>query len=102
MPPRWRIDPVRIPTLAARPRLGPRAIDTPRAMPVAVNDIIELPLHGRIAAGPERAVFVVDIGDAAGHPGGEVAARHAQNHHRAAGHVLASMVAHTFDDGLAA
>ena len=45
---------------------------------------------------------VPDVGDAAGHAGREVAARGAENHRAAAGHVLAAVVADAFDDGLGA
>ena len=32
-----------------------------------------------------------------GHPGGEIAAGHAEHDHRTSGHVLAAVVAHTLD-----
>ena len=55
--------------------------------------------RGQIAAVAEFAVPVPHVGDAAGHAGGEVAAGGAQNHGAAAGHVLAAMIPHAFDDG---
>ena len=55
--------------------------------------------HGQVAAGVELAVFVVHVGHAAAHAGGEVASGLAQHHHGAAGHVFAAMVARAFDDG---
>lgn len=48
----------------------------------------------------EVADLVVDIGDATGHAGCEIAAGRSENDHRSAGHVLAAMVTHGFDDGL--
>ena len=41
----------------------------------------------------------IDVGDAAAHAGGEVAAAAAQHHDHAAGHVLAAVIAHAFDHG---
>ncbi len=55
--------------------------------------------HRRVAARGELAVLVVDIGDAAAHAGGEVAAGLAEDDDGAAGHVLAAVVAGAFDDG---
>src|ERR1039457_3824587 len=46
----------------------------------------------------EVAALVEDVGDAAAHAGGEVAATLAQHHDQAFGHVFAAMVAETFDD----
>jgi hypothetical protein len=42
--------------------------------------------------------LVEDVGDAAGHAGSEVAAGHAEHDDRAAGHVLAAVIADAFDD----
>ena len=53
---------------------------------VLVDPLIEVP------------IFVQHVGDAAAHTGSEVLARLAQHHHSAAGHVLAAVVAHAFDD----
>ena len=53
--------------------------------------------HRGVAALGEVAVLVVDVGDAAAHAGREVAAGLAEHDHRAAGHVLAAMVAGAFD-----
>ena len=44
----------------------------------------------------EVALLVIDIGEAAAHAGGKIAARSSQHHDRAVGHVLAAMVAHAF------
>ncbi len=55
--------------------------------------------HRRVAALVERAVLVVDEGDAAAHAGGEIAAGAAEHDDRAAGHVLAAVIAGAFDDG---
>ena len=44
-------------------------------------------------------MLVEHVGDAAAHAGGEVAAGAAQHDHRAAGHVLAAVVADALDDG---
>ena len=41
-----------------------------------------------------KAVRIPDVGDAAAHAGGEVAAGRAEDDHTAAGHVLAAVVAH--------
>ena len=46
----------------------------------------------------ELAVGVVDERDAIGHAGAEVGAGRAEHHDRAAGHVLAAMVADAFDN----
>ena len=43
---------------------------------------------------------VIDVGDAAGHAGGKVAAHRSQDDHAAARHVFAAMVTCTFHDGL--
>src|SRR5579885_263573 len=53
----------------------------------------------RVAARGEGAVLVEDVGEAAAHPGGEVASRRAEHDHAAAGHVLAAVVADALDDG---
>src|SRR5690606_32283619 len=58
--------------------------------------------HGLIATVLEAAVFVQHVGDPARHAGGEIAARHAQHDHGAAGHVFAAVVAHTFHHGVTA
>ncbi len=47
----------------------------------------------------EVPVLIQHIGDAAGHTGREVLAGLAQNHHRAAGHVLAAVVANALHNG---
>ena len=54
--------------------------------------------HRRVAARRERAVFVVHVGHAAAHAGGEVAARLAEHGDGAAGHVFAAVVSGAFDD----
>ena len=54
--------------------------------------------HLAIAAPLEPAVRVEHVRHAAAHAGGEVAAGPAEDHHAAAGHVLAAVVAHAFDD----
>src|SRR6185312_3777097 len=53
---------------------------------------------GLVAQAREPALRVVDIGDPAGHAGGEVAARLAENGDDAAGHVFAAVVAGALDD----
>src|SRR5690606_7156012 len=53
----------------------------------------------RVAAVAERAVLVVDVGDAARHAGREVAPGAAEHRDDAAGHVFAAMVAGAFDHG---
>jgi hypothetical protein len=53
--------------------------------------------HRHVAARLERIVLVDDIGDAARHAGGEVAAGAAEHGHDTAGHVFAAMVAGAFD-----
>ena len=50
----------------------------------------------RLAKVPSR---VEDVGDAAAHPGGEVAPGRAEDDDPAAGHVLAAVVADALDDG---
>src|SRR6185503_6607400 len=55
--------------------------------------------HGEVAAALEGAFLVENVGDAARHAGGEVAARRTDHHHHAAGHVLAAVVAGPLDDG---
>ena len=52
-----------------------------------------------VAARRERAVGVEDVGDAAAHPRGEVAAGRAEHDDASAGHVLAAVVADALDDG---
>src|SRR5690606_30570700 len=51
--------------------------------------------HTRVATAGEIAVLVVDIGDAARHAGGEVAAGLAEHDDGAAGHVFAAVVTDT-------
>ncbi len=48
----------------------------------------------------EIAFFIPDVGHAARHAGGKVAARFAEDDRQAARHVLAAVVACTFDDDL--
>ena len=50
----------------------------------------------------EAAVLVEHVGDAAAHPGGEVAPGAAEHDDVAAGHVLAAVVADALDDGVGA
>ena len=54
--------------------------------------------HVRVAQLGELAVVVVDVGDAAAHAGGEVAAGRADDDDAAAGHVFAAVIADAFDD----
>src|SRR5690606_13313438 len=54
--------------------------------------------HPEIAALLEQPVLVVDVGEPAAHPGGEVAARAADDDHAPARHVLAAVVPDTLDD----
>ena len=61
------------------------------------GDLLHLD-HRRIAQRGEPRRGIVDIGDAAGHAGREVAPGVAQYHHHAAGHVLAAVVAGALDD----
>src|SRR5262245_29175719 len=56
--------------------------------------------HRKIATFPERSFNVEHVGDASGHPGGEIAASGAEDGYRAAGHVFAAVVAYTLDDRL--
>ena len=51
-----------------------------------------------VAAAVEAAVLVEDVGDAAAHAGGEVAAGAAEDDDVTAGHVLAAVVADALDD----
>ena len=51
-----------------------------------------------VATRGEAAALGEDVGDAAAHAGGEVAAGLAQHHDGAAGHVLAAVIADAFDD----
>mmetsp|Transcript_14229 Transcript_14229/g.43053 ORF Transcript_14229/g.43053 Transcript_14229/m.43053 type:complete len:201 (-) Transcript_14229:3198-3800(-) len=55
--------------------------------------------HAGVALVGEDGVGVVDVGDAAAHAGGEVAAGVAEDHEAAAGHVLCAVVAEALDDG---
>jgi len=50
------------------------------------------------SGGPEVPFFVVDIGDAAAHAGGEVASRAAEHNDGSVGHVFTAVVAYTFDN----
>ena len=55
---------------------------------------------GAIAANRgEIAALIQNVGDAAGHSGGEVASRSAEHDHQAVGHVFAAVVANAFDHG---
>ena len=54
--------------------------------------------HLRVHALGEIARFVEHVGDAARHAGAEVAPGGAEHDHVAAGHVLAAVIAHGFDD----
>ena len=49
-----------------------------------------------VAQFAEHAVVVVNVGDSAGHSGGEVAAGGADHHHSPAGHVFAAVIANAF------
>ena len=88
---------------AARPAPLPvsaRCRSTRRAQPLAVGG--SPPARARRLASciaRTAAVRVVDIGDAARHAGGEVAADLAEHDDDAAGHVFAAMVAGALDDG---
>src|SRR5258707_7642327 len=53
--------------------------------------------HRRVAQLAEAAARIPDIGDAARHAGGEVAAGLAEHHDDSAGHVFAAMVAGALD-----
>src|SRR6185312_9053648 len=55
--------------------------------------------HREVAQRAETAVRIVDVGDAAGHAGREVAPGLPEHRHHAAGHVFAAVVAHALDDG---
>src|SRR5438477_212654 len=55
--------------------------------------------HGGVAMLRKRAVLVEHVGDATGHAGSKVSSGDPQDEDRAAGHVLAAMVADTFHDG---
>src|SRR5260370_17753878 len=55
--------------------------------------------HSHVASRREAAVVVEHVGDSAAHSGGEVAPGLAEHDHKPARHVLASMVADTFDYG---
>src|SRR3546814_358577 len=52
---------------------------------------------GRVAMGAKPPLRIVDIGDAARHPGREVAPDLAQDRDDAAGHIFAGVVARAFD-----
>src|SRR6185295_10089725 len=52
--------------------------------------------HRHVAAFLEAAVGIEHVGDAARHAGREVAARAAEHHHDAPGHVFAAMIARAF------
>src|SRR5437763_2907326 len=54
--------------------------------------------HRPVAARGECAIFVVDVGDAAAHAGGEVPSRAAEHDDRAAGHVFAAVIPGALDD----
>src|SRR5881392_891752 len=55
--------------------------------------------HVAIAAPDKIVIFIEYISDATRHPRGKVSAGPAQHDHAAAGHVFATMIADTFDDG---
>src|SRR3546814_7517203 len=55
--------------------------------------------HRHVAALAEKAIVVVNIGDAAGHARREVAPRLPQHGDDATRHIFAAMVAHALDDG---
>ena len=74
------------------------ALDRCRAgTPIVVVELLDLD-HLVVDLAVEVAVGVVDVGDAAGHAGAEVAAGVAEHDHAAAGHVLAAVVADALDD----
>ncbi len=83
--------PVRSRWRASRPRI---VIDVG-----GVDERLEIDAGLVAAARGEVALIVVDVGDAAAHAGGEVAAGGAENDDEAVGHVFAAVVAHAFDDG---
>src|SRR5208337_2471793 len=54
--------------------------------------------HRHVAALSEGPRLVEHIGDAAGHPGREIAACFADDDHDSPGHVFAAVIAHALDD----
>src|SRR5207302_10885940 len=62
-----------------------------------VNHRFEL-YHGEIAAPRKGSVLVEHVGDAAGHAGGKITTGDTQNHHNAAGHIFAAVIARALDD----
>src|SRR5690606_7963607 len=94
---------------AAGPR-GPGVVqvrlDQAPQLPFVVPELLRAPVEPveldevLIAAARELVVRVPDEGDPAAHPGGEVAARGAEDHRMAPGHVFAAMLAHPLDDGV--
>src|SRR6185437_5837673 len=63
-----------------------------------------LQVHARkiTAAGAEVTLVVIDIGDAAAHAGSKVASCGAKDHNESLGHVLASVIAHAFNNSRSA
>src|SRR6185437_3894649 len=59
-----------------------------------------LQVHARkiATARAEVTLVVIDIRDAAAHAGSKVASCSAKDHNETLGHVLASVIAHTFDN----
>ena len=66
---------------------------------VGVDQWLEIHAGLVAAARGEVALIVVDVGDAAAHAGGEVAAGGTENDGEAVGHVFAAVIADAFDDG---
>ncbi len=62
-----------------------------------VDERLEIDAGLVAAARGEVALIVVDVGDAAAHAGGEVAAGGTEHDDEAVGHVFAAVVAHAFD-----
>src|SRR5690606_34348823 len=65
---------------------------------VVTDQLLERLALVRADLGDEGALRVVDERHATGHAGAEVAPGRPEDHHAAAGHVLAAVVAHAFDD----
>ncbi len=65
---------------------------------VGIDERLEIDAGLVAAARGEVALIVVDVGDAAAHAGGEVAAGGTENDDEAVGHVFAAVVADAFND----
>ena len=70
-----------------------------RSISCGIDDGVQVHAGAITTHAHEFARFIQNVGNAAGHARGKIAAGLAQHHHRSLGHILAAMVAHRFHHG---